>query len=168
MAKRILSRRLFRPAAAGVSVLMALATVGLLGAHQAPKHAPLRSVPCYEAPDKFAIEFFRSLETGPVSPETYENAFAFEFKRATPFLQLQSFVKDTHARFGIDRYDRPLDTRLVGPPSVERLPGKAPLPELAVTLLAFTSQGQARQRVELLCENQVWKVMSFSYEPVKY
>jgi hypothetical protein len=167
MARRILTGKLLWPAV--VSALVALAGSGSIGAQQARGRGEMRPVPCSEPPDKFAVEFFKVLESGPVSPHTYEDAFAFEFKRATPLNQLQSFVKQTHARFGIDQYDRPLDTRLAGPPYVERLPGKPPSPDqLTVTLLAFTSQGQARQRVELLCENQLWKVMRFSYEPAKY
>jgi hypothetical protein len=120
---------------------------------------------CAVPPERFAVEFFQGMESAPVSPATYESGFAYDFKRGTPIWQLQEFVASTHARFGIDRHDRPLGTRLVRPPQVTRLrPNRSPM-EYGVTLWAFTARGVVRQVVEFLCEQGGWRVMRFAYEP---
>jgi hypothetical protein len=130
-----------------------------------PAYAQARGTPCHISPDRFALEFFHELETVPLSPAIYEARFAAGFKRGTPYNQLRDLVVSTHRRFGLDKFDKPVELRLVRPPSVQRLSSEGSEAAYAVGLSVYSARGRIGQRVQLVCEKNVWKVIRFSYEP---
>ena len=152
-----MERRIWIVTAGALALALRVETVTAQGAY------PCLRVP----PDRFAVEFFRELESAPLSAFTYDSKFATQFKNGTSYDTLRDFLSSTHKRFGIDAYDKPIELRLTRPPIVERLPSKGADLDFLVSLSSYTSRGRTRQRVEMICEKDAWRAVRFTYEPEK-
>jgi hypothetical protein len=152
-----MERRIWIVTAGTIALALCVEAVNAQGTH------PCLGVP----PDRFAVEFFREIESAPLSAYTYDSKFATQFKNGTSYDTLRGFLSSTHKRFGIDAYDKPIELRLTRPPIVERLPSKGADLGFLVSLSSYTSRGRTRQRVEMICEKDSWKAVRFTYEPEK-
>ena len=121
------------------------------------------------APELFALSFFQSVESLRMTPETYNLVFADAFRSTTTLEKLATEVPPMLKRFGIDRADRPVQSRLMSKPWSRPF---TPYNQQAgapgghtVEFDAYTSLGQVRYHADVVCEAGLWKTVRFEYEP---
>ena len=129
---------------------------------------PESVTPCTVRPadtlvSKFVIGLLGRIEQRGVDQDMLPY-FTQRFASEKPILVRRSELADALKGFGIDRYDRPLDQRIIKPPTAHAV---APpyTGEWHVAMTVMTARGAMLQGVYVVCEAQRWRVMRVEYAP---
>jgi hypothetical protein len=120
---------------------------------------------CSDSPIEFGLNFFDFVQTQNLTAEAAGDVFSHRFKQDTPFPELQKSIRNAASKYGLDEKDKPLRSRLVAPPTVETRQQEDVV--TMVQMFASTRVGVIRQQVDLVCENDRWRVLRFSYDSAK-
>jgi hypothetical protein len=131
---------------------------------------PKPPLPCSVPPQIAAVSFFEFIE----APNGEENlrrdgprVLSRTLMQTSSQRDIIGVLQSARQQYSFDKYEVPLSRRLAGEPQMLRQgqPGWNPRAQFSFRILALSSRGSVEQRVSLVCEDSVWKVVSFSYGP---